>query len=302
MRIDRRDLKWRARDAMRAARPNPLFMTFIYLLLTAGLGVVVSWFAADPLGEVLHLYLQGVTLDRALPLALLTVGRMGIFLNILIAVCGVVFDFGYRIWCLNAARGEQGELSDLFGGFSMVGRILWLRVLILMYGLLWYVAIFMPAAYIGLFTTLIMPANWVVPACVFALGVGIWLSRVLRYAMAAYCLADEPEMGASWALRCSRQMMAGRVKDYVVLLLSFLGWLVAIGLIVATVESVLFVAAGVLNEIAAPQAEAGGIGLLASILPVLASWPLELWLKPYVTITECNFYEKIKGGAESASI
>lgn len=303
MRIDRRDLKRRARDAMRAARPNPLFMTFIYLLLTAGLGGVVSWFAADPLGEVLYLYQQGVGLDRALPLALLAVGRMGVFLNILIAICGVVFDFGYRIWCLNTARGEQGDLSDLFGGFSMVGRILWLRILILIYSLLWYVAIFMPAAYIGLFTTLIMPTNWVVPACVIALGVGIWLSRVLRYAMAPYCLADEPEKGASWALRRSRWMMEGRVKDYALLMLSFIGWLLLGGLIVTAVESALVMAMGGVQMLTDPQAtQAVGSSVLVSVLPALASWPLELWLKPYVTMTECNFYEKIKGGAESASI
>ena len=300
MRIDRRDLKWHARDAMRAAKPNALSMTFIYLLLTTGLSGVVSWFAADPLEGVLHLYLQGVALDRAVPLALIRVGGMGIFLSLLVTIGGVVIEFGYKGWCLNTARGEKGELGDLFGGFSMVGRILWLRVLILAYSFLWYLAIFMPAT-LGVWFGRLVPSvePWVVVAVVFMAAFAAWLSRVLRYAMAVYCLADEPELGASWALRRSRQMMEGRVKDYVILLLSFIGWFVAISIIVAMVESVLLVAAGALYQFAAPQAgQAMGLGLFVSILPALASWPLDLWLKPYVTMTECNFYEKINGGAE----
>lgn len=302
MRIDRRDLKWRARDAMRAACPNALFMTFLYLLLTSGLPSVVSWFVADPLGDVMHLYQQGITLDRALPLMLRMVGRMGLFLNILMAICGVVIDFGYRIWCLNTARGEQGAIGDLFDGFSMVGRILWLRVLILVYGFLWSLAIFMPALLGVLIGGLVPLIGPLISVAVFVLAVVACLSRVLRYSMADYCLADEPEMGASWALRRSRRMMEGRVKDYVVLLLSFLGWFVAMGLIVAALESVLFVVASMLHGGAAPQAETGGVvWLLVSVLPTLASLPLGLWLKPYMTITECNFYEKIKGGAESAN-
>ncbi len=304
MRIDRRDLKWRARDAMRAAWPNALFMTFIYLLLTTGLSSVVSWFAANPVGDVLHLYQQGVSLDRALPLALIAVGRMGLFLNILMAICGVVIDFGYKIWCLSTARGERGELSDLFGGFSMAGRILWLRVLILMYGFLWYLVIFMPAALgvlIGWFVPLVEP--WVVSMVVFVVALVAWLFRVLRYAMAVYCLSDEPEMGASWALRRSRQMMQGRVKDYVLLMLSFIGWFFLGALIVTAVERVLAMTVGGVQMLVDPQAaQAAGISVLISVLPALASWPLDLWLKPYVTMTECNFYEKIKGGAGSTSI
>jgi len=303
MRIDRRDLKWRARDAMRAARPNALFVTFVYLLLTAGLVGVVSWFVNDPLGEVLHLYQQGLTLDRAIPLMLISVGRLGIFLNVFIAIYEVVVDFGYRYWCLRTARGEQGEIGDLFSGFSMVGRILWLRVLILVYGFLWYLAIFMPAIVGVLFGGMFPVIGPLVSVAVFIVAVVAYASRILRYAMATYCLIDEPEMGASWALRRSRQVMQGRVKDYVLLMLSFAGWFLLGGLIVTAVESVLMLAVGGVRAFVDPQvAQVVAGSAPVSVIPALATWPLDIWLKPYMTLTECNFYEKIRDGAESASI
>ena len=303
MKIDRRDLKWRARDAMRAACPNPLFVTLIYLLLTAGLEVVVSWWSTDPLSKLIHLSQQGLALDRAIPLVLTGVGRVGVFLGLLMTIYGVVMDFGYRFWCLNAARREQGELGDLFTGFSMVGRILWLRVLFLVYGFLWYVAIFMPAAVAIMFGLWIPLVGPIVCVGVFVLAVGTWISRILRYTMSIYCLADEPEKGASWALRRSRWMMEGHLLSYVVLMLSFIGWFLLGGLIVTAVEGVLMLIMGGAQVLVDSQtAQAIGSSPIVSVLPALASWPLSLWLKPYVTITECNFYDRIKGGAERATV
>ena len=94
MKIDRRDLKWRARDAVRAARPNARLMTLIYLLLTSGLSVVVGLFAADPFGRIFGLYQQGMPPERAIPLAIAGVGTAGLFANVLMAIFGLVLDFG----------------------------------------------------------------------------------------------------------------------------------------------------------------------------------------------------------------
>lgn len=295
MKIDRRDLKWRARDAMRAARPNALLMTLVYLLFTAGLSLLVSMLATDPLGEVLHLYQQGLTLDRAIPLALAGVGGVGLFLNILVAICDLVMDFGYKRWCLNTARGKQGELSDLIEGFSMVGRILWLRVLVLVYSFLWYLVIFMPA------TLGVLIGPWA-SVVVFVIAFVAWVSRILRYSMAVYCLADEPELGASWALRRSWQMMQGRVKDYFVLRLSFLGWYLLGMLIVAGVERVVIAVVGGPHLLMGLDMEALELISNSTAMTValaLAACPLKLWLMPYVTMTECKFYDKIKGGADT---
>ena len=41
-----------------------------------------------------------------------------------------------------------------------------------------------------------------------------------------------------------------------------------------------------------------GTGVVMTIALTLASWPIDLWLKPYVTVSECKFYEWIKIGEE----
>lgn len=297
MKIDRRDLKWRARDAVRAARPNARLMTLLYLLLTSGVSVVVGLFAADPFGRIFGLYQQGMPPERAIPLAIAGVGTIGLFANVLMAIFGLVMDFGYRSWCLNTARGELGEVGDLIDGFSMVGRILWLRVLILLYGFLWYMAIFMPAL-LGVMAAILVPGlGQLLSTVVFFAALAAWLSRILRYSMAVYCMADEPEMGASFALRHSCWMMAGHVKDYVMLQLSFLGWHLLNMVVVTAAEGAVIALMGGTHLLlgADPEALAViGTSAVMTIALTLASWPIDLWLKPYVTVSECKFYERLK--------
>ena len=297
MRIDRKGLKWSARDAMRAAQPNAMLMTFVYLLLTAGLTVVVGLLVTDPVGEVMHLYQRGLPLERAIPLAVAGVGSVGLFANILMFIFGLVVDFGYRNWCLATARGEQGELGNLIDGFSMVGRILWLRILIMLYGFLWYLAIFMPALLGVLAGTLIPGIGPLVSVGVFLIAVAAYISRILRYSMSVYCLADEPEMGASWALRRSKWMMEGHVKDYFLLRLSFIGWYVLGMLLVTAVEGAVIAVMGgphLLMETDIAVLEQIGNSAVMTVSLALASWPLEVWLTPYVALTECKFYDQIK--------
>lgn len=295
MRIDRPELKRSARASMRTARPNALFVTFMYQLLTTGLSVLVSMLAIDPLGKIMNLFQQGLDLGRAIPLALRGVGWLGLFLNVLMVIFSLVMDFGYSRWCLKTARDEAGELSDLIGGFSMVGRILWLRVITGVYGFLWYVAIFVPAFFfvsLGLFLPVIGP---VVVMAVFVIAVVAFLARVLRYTMATYCLIDEPELGASHALRRSTWMMRGRVWEYVLVLLSFLGWGFLGAVLMSVAESAVLLAMGGALS-AGPQLEAISGSPAMSVIPALVVWPLMLWLTPYMALTECKFFDRIKNG------
>ena len=302
MGINRKGLKWRARDAMRAARPNTTLMTLIYLLLTTGLSLLVGVLIADPLSRILHLYEQGVELVRAIPLAVAGIGSVGLFVNILLAVFGGVMDFGYRRWCLNATRGEQGEAGDLIDGFSMVGRILWLRILMLLYGFAWYLVIFMPALLFVMAGSLVPLMGPLVGTGVFVMAVLLFITRILRYSMAIYCLVDEPDKGATHALRRSRQMMAGRMRDYILLHLSFLGWR-ALGVFLGALVGgavIALLGGGNLLTMDLEALETIQNSVTMAVAVALAALPLDLWLTPYVTMTECKFYDQIKGGAEIA--
>ena len=307
MKFDRRALKRDAKAALRAARPNARQMTLLYLLLTSGLSLLVSLVAADPLEEVLAMYAGGVTLDRALALALSAVGAVGLFLNLLVLLFGVVADFGYGRWCLDAVRGGRGQWSDLIDGFAMAGRVILLRLATLAYSLLWYVVIFMPALAVVLAALVVPGVGPLLAAAAFGAALVLYIGRVLRYAVADYCLMDDPDKGAFHALSESRRLMRGRCGEFFVLLLSFTGWQLLSALIVTAAESVLLAVLGgvqVLTAGGAGLAEGIGdsFGMAAAL--TLASWPLSVWLTPYMTMTQCRFYDRLRmadGGAPFGS-
>lgn len=287
MYLDRPALKRQARQAMRAARPNVMLITLLCLLLTSGLSLLIGLFISDPWDRIMTLTQQGLSPDRSIPIVLADTGPVGLFLHILVVVFGLVVTFGYDRWSLNAARDEHAGISDLVSGFSMVGRVLWMYVLLFALCLFWAVFLLM-AAQLLLLVVIWIPIVNILSAWTFSvLAAVFFLSRILRYAMCMYCLLDEPELDAIHALRRSSQLMKGHILDCFFLELSFLGWHLLSGLIGALAAVVyLFVPL------------AGGI--LAAIIS-LASLPLTLWLKPYIAITECKFYDRLCAARPTAS-
>lgn len=77
----------------------------------------------------------------------------------------------------------------------------------------------------------------------------------LAYSMTYYIMLDNEEISIIEAMRQSRQMMAGHKAELFVLYLSFIGW---------------------------------------AILGIFTLGILYFWLIPYVNVTVCNFYNKLK--------
>lgn len=100
----------------------------------------------------------------------------------------------------------------------------------------------------------------------FMVGLFTWLWSLLlivpgiiaacRYSMAFFILADNPEIGVMDAINQSKEMTKGYKWSYFVLCLSFIGW---------------------------------------AILANFTFGILYLWLAPYMYVTNCFFYMKIKG-------
>ena len=289
------ELKRAARADVRTASPKAWLMTLVYLALTAGLSYGVGLFVADPVMALVQMYQSGLVLDRALLLTMQTVGGTGVFLNLLLLLTGIVFDFGYSQWCLGTVRGGIGEFSDLLGGFALTGRVLLLRLMTILYCVMWYVVIFVPAGLVvmlGLALPLIGPILILV---VFLGALVLFFSRVLGYAMAPYCLMDEPDKGVANALHTSRRLMWHQVGKLVLLQLSFLGWQLLGALISAAAELLLtLVGMAAVNLLGLG---AGGTALVtkaAVMVGALAAWPLYLWLTPYMSMAQCRFYDGLK--------
>lgn len=308
MPIDRYTLKMQARESLNASRPNARVMTLLYFLLTSGISLLVGLFVEDPLNELQSMVQAGLTYDRAILLALSGVGMIGLFLNILVSLYSIVVEFGYRRWALGASRGQEGEFSDLIGGFSMAGRVILLQLEVVLYGMLWYLAIFLPAILVGVMLLMIPFAGVFFFVGVMVGALVLYFSRVLRYSMAVYCLADDPDSGAGAAIRRSRELMEGCCGSYFMLLFSFLGWQLLVSVIVMAAEAVVLLVMGgaqLWSGVMAGDLQQIYVvldGVPASVVLALAPLPLTVWLTPYISITEAKFYDLIRQGRPAEQV
>lgn len=140
-------------------------------------------------------------------------------------IIGGAVELGLCRFYLHRLDGRPAEVGDLFSAFDVFGRALWLRVLMGLKIFAWSLL-------------------FIIPGIVAA----------LRYAMAPYILAENPQLTASQAIALSKQMMDGKKSDLFVLNLSFIGWLLL-------------------------SALTCGIGLL--------------WLNPYMLMAEAAFYRSV---------
>ncbi len=138
--------------------------------------------------------------------------------------------FGYTSFFLKISRNEEVTYKELFAK-----KYLWKKFIVL-------------SILLGL-VVVIGSLCFIIPGIILALG----LSQALLI------ILDDEDTGVIDALTQSWEMMNGHKLEYLVLQLSFLGWLILL-------------------------AFTFGIGYL--------------WLIPYMEITNCNFYNKLKEKAE----
>lgn len=303
MRIDRYALKKEARTSLRAAKPGAIRMTLIYLLLTSGLSLVAGLFVENPMEKFQTFFGAGLDPTRALVLAVSGVGMVGLFLSIFMFIFGVAMDYGYTFWILGSTRGGIGEYSDLICGFSVAGRVLLLRIAVMLLELGWYFLVLVPVALV-LYVAFVFPLLGGLTVIVALAGAGVlYVSQILRYRLAVYCLIDDPDGGVFRAIGRSRAMMKGNCWNYFKLMFSFFGWYLLqaiIALSSQTAAILVFGGSSLLAGMVSGQLEAAervvtllSTGVLGVVLS-LVTWVLDVWLTPYVMMTEAKFYDLLR--------
>lgn len=307
MEIDRSALKQMARNDMRRKKPPVMAVSLVYLVLTMGLAVVVMLAMLMPLiRTVFNGLLLDLTEEELGRVILEQMGTLaiGFVLLPLIALFAVVLQQGYAGYSLSLAQGRPAGWRDLLGGFGMLGRTLGMYLLVGLFSFLWTMAICVPA---GLLMAL---AEWLFgefEAIIFLVTLPVQVgaqallyNRVLRYALAPYALADQPELGALGAIRRSRELMRGRRWELFKLYLSFLGWLL-LGFL--AVMAAMYVGAAILVAMLQISVYSGAVadvtGIWAALLDSIwvvygvgafGSFLYYMWLMPYVGVTLAHFY------------
>lgn len=275
MKIDRRVLKARAREAMGQTQPRFWAVALVYILLTTGVQIALS-----------------------LLLSALPGGTSGIFLNILFFLYSTVILFGLRLWSLWAWRKLDPGMGALTQGFSIPGRVILMELFIFVRVFGWALLFILALSIFALPLSAVLAASPILYLpYAGALYVLIWVF-MLRYNMAPYLLADRPDDGPSLAIRRSVEMMRGRKWELFKLQLSFLGWEAINWVLSLAVFFFLCAQAGLfqmpvgLDSLLLYQSVANGLVNVA--LSGLVTLPLSLWLLPYQEVAQAGFYEEIR--------
>ena len=121
---------------------------------------------------------------------------VAVVLVVALEIMSYIVSVGFVIFSLHVSRDETAEIGNLFDGFGIFFRALWLAILQGLFVFLWSLLLFVPG-----------------------------IVAAYRYRQALYLLLDHPEKSAWQCLRESGALMRGHKWELFVLDLSFLGWM-----------------------------------------------------------------------------
>lgn len=243
--VDRKYLKAQMRELLSSAQVSPKAMAALYLLLSMAIG-----FLAD--------------------LAGMAGGPLGTFAGILSNLLDMVLAAGFVLYCMAIRRSERAEYLTLFDGFSFVGKIILLNILIYLFVFLWSMLFVIPG-----------------------------IIAVYRYRFALYNLYENPGIGVMEALDMSKRQTLGYKGQLLMLDLSYLGWFILASLPLVIMESLLVQEVGPTDisgiyDIAAPESVASLPMWVWNLITGLWSIGVAVFYLPHYQCTKLGYFEIAK--------
>lgn len=167
--IDRRAKKAEAKTILADAQVSPKAVIALYMGLITILNLVATLAGAP--------------------------GILSTFVTILTSLMALVLQAGLILYFLRIRRGERVEFLTLFDGFSFVGKIILLSLMMYVFVFLWSLLFVVPG-----------------------------LVALYRYRFALYNLCENPELTPKQALDMSIRQTMGYKGQLLALDLSYLGW------------------------------------------------------------------------------
>jgi hypothetical protein len=177
-----------------------------------------------------------------------------------------IVAFGMITTLLKCVKGEtQGWFSGAFGGFARPLEMLWLTILMMIKVFLWALLLIIPG----------------IIAC-------------LRYALAWYVKAENPDMGANDCIKRSCELMHGRKCHLVVFGLSYICWYLLVFLAVMIMAICML---GIQEEDAVPSL----VSILVAGGSVVMTIAIAAFVGIYAAIGQAVFYRDAKAEVETAN-
>lgn len=192
--LDRVQLKREAKEIVRGARVSAYLFTLLYFAIINVLDVINTYVNAS-VPAYMEAYFPGVPVPEIFTRAMELPGTVILFVSVLVWLLSTVLLAGHTLYHLGVRRGEEMGYTTLFDGFSFVGKVILLQLVMTLFVSLWTMLFVIPG-----------------------------LIASYRYRFAMYNLCENPEMGVMEALAMSCSQTQGYKMDLFVLDLSFLGW------------------------------------------------------------------------------
>lgn len=184
--------KWKGKNALHGNWQTAMVVTFFSGALLTLLQVYQSRFMPVELRSVQGMYYWvAPAVDRGIWIGL------GV-LTLLAVLLTPALSLGCNLYFVRRVEGEELGAKGLLSRMRLLGKALWLYVLLFVKIFLWTCLLIVPGAVAS-----------------------------IRYSMAPYLLAERPEMSAWEAIEESKRIMKGQKSRYFVLILSFVGWTLA---------------------------------------------------------------------------
>jgi uncharacterized membrane protein len=195
MKISRAAIKYNARGLLTQTKPSPLLIGLLYLAIS----IVLTLLSFSVTGW-LRVYAKLIEQLMAGGLAAVpgppAVTLPGYLINLALTLMMSTLSAGFTSYCLNICQQRPAGAGDLFDGFTIFFKLLWLNILTYIFASLWMLLFIVPG-----------------------------IIALYRYRMALYIMLENPHMGACACIRASGKMMRGHKWGLFVFDLSFLGWL-----------------------------------------------------------------------------
>lgn len=221
--MTRKQMKAQAKSLMRNSKPKPVYVTIVYVIILMAFAVLSYKLVGEPVAKAYATVMGNMGLYDANGLlrpdaydilqnfdysafsdALMREGPtpMARLLDLLLSAVEAVIGAGFIIFTLRTIDGSGASYLNLFDGFAMFFRIIWLYIVEGIFVFLWALLFFFPG-----------------------------IIAVYRYRMAIYLLLEHPEMSVMDCIRESKRLMKGHKWELFVFDLSFIGWALLIGFI-----------------------------------------------------------------------
>ena len=221
--MTRKQMKAQAKSLMRNSKPKPVLVTIVYVVILMVIAVLSYKLVGEPLAKAYAavmgssgLYdangllrpdaydmINNIDFD-AFSAALTREGPapMARLLDLLLTAVVAVIGAGFVIFTLRTIDGSGASYWNLFDGFAMFFRIIWLYIVEGFFIFLWSLLFVFPG-----------------------------IIAMYRYRMAIYLLLEHPEMSVMDCIRESKRLMKGHKWELFVFDLSFIGWALLIGFV-----------------------------------------------------------------------